>query len=440
VVVVRTFSTSQWLTLVFASVFLFSLGILVQNVFAESVTVTIPVGNSPGAVATNPVNDKIYVANDGSISVIDGNTNTVTDTIQINYHPSDIKVNTVTNMIYVANFESGSVSVIDGNTNTVLSTISGFGGPFGLGITSKTNLIYVTNFVSNSVSVINGSTNTIVATLSTSGRIPNQVAVNPSTNFVYVSTTFEGIHPFGSIFVINGSTNTGVSNIPVNPSPGHLDANLKTNMIYVANGADGTISVINGTSNSVVNNVSIPVDPTGVGVNPNTNLIYVAGYRDNSTYIIDGINNKITGKISVGHEPFGLAVNPNTNMIYVTNTGDNTVSVIDGSTIPSAPQNLMATAVSTSQINLSWAAPSNDGGSAISGYMIERSTDNGITWSTIVPNTGSTPTVFSDTGLDKKTTYTYRIHAINGAGTSLSSNIVSATTLKNNHLQHHKSI
>ena len=240
--------------------------------------------------------------------------------------------------------------------------------------------------------------------------------------------------------MINGSTNTVVSNIPVNPSPGHLDVNLKTNMIYVANGADGTISVINGTSNSVVNNVSMPVDPTGVGVNPNTNLIYVAGYRDNSTYIIDGINNKITGKISVGHEPFGLAVNPNTNMIYVTNTGDNTVSVIDGSTIPSAPQNLAATAISSSQINLSWALPSSNGGLPITGYKIVRSTDGGTTWSTIVPNTGSESTTYSDTGLDKKTTYTYSIYAINGVGSSPPSNIVSATTLKNNHLQHHKSI
>src|SRR2546428_9099766 len=110
----RNYHERYFLTLVFASIFLFSALLLPLNIaHADVVVRTIPVGNSPGAVATNPVNDKIYVANDGSISVIDGNTNTVTDTIQVNYHPSDIKVNTVTNMIYVANFESGSVSVID---------------------------------------------------------------------------------------------------------------------------------------------------------------------------------------------------------------------------------------------------------------------------------------------------------------------------------------
>src|SRR5207245_520167 len=56
-------------------------------------------------------------------------------------------------------------------------------------------------------------------------------------------------------------------------------------------------------------------------------------------------------------------------------------------TIPSAPTNLSATAVSPSQINLSWTAPTNNGGSAITGYKIERSTDGGTTWNTIVAST-----------------------------------------------------
>ena len=139
--------------------------------------------------------------------------------------------------------------------------------------------------------------------------------------------------------------------------------------------------------------------------------------------------------IPVGISPYGVAINPSTNTIYVANGRSNTVSVINA---PLPPTGLTATAVSSSQINLSWNTPSSNGGSAITGYMIERSVDNGTTWSIIVSNTDSTSTTYSDTGLHKKTTYTYRIHAINDLGISLPSNIVSATTLKNNHLQHHK--
>ncbi|MGH2512526.1 MAG: fibronectin type III domain-containing protein, partial [Candidatus Limnocylindrales bacterium] len=96
-------------------------------------------------------------------------------------------------------------------------------------------------------------------------------------------------------------------------------------------------------------------------------------------------------------------------------------------TAPGAPTGLAATA-SSSQINLSWTAPANNGGSAIMGYMIERSTDSGTTWSTISSSTGSTATTYYDTGLAASTAYTYQVSAINGIGTGSPSNTASATT------------
>ena len=97
-------------------------------------------------------------------------------------------------------------------------------------------------------------------------------------------------------------------------------------------------------------------------------------------------------------------------------------------TVPSAPTNLVATAESQSQISLSWQPPSSNGNSDITGYMVERSTNSGTTWSEIVPNTGSNATSFSDPGLAAGTTYSYRVSAINSVGTSPPSNVSSATT------------
>src|SRR5207237_706620 len=86
-----------------------------------------------------------------------------------------------------------------------------------------------------------------------------------------------------------------------------------------------------------------------------------------------------------------------------TSCPSNTATETTSSTAPQPPTGLTATAVSSSQINLSWTAPSNTGGYAITGYKIERSTDGGTTWSIIQSNTGSTTTTYSNTGLAPST-------------------------------------
>jgi len=93
------------------------------------------------------------------------------------------------------------------------------------------------------------------------------------------------------------------------------------------------------------------------------------------------------------------------------------------SNVPSAPQNLSATA-STGQVSLSWSAPSSDGGSAITRYEYRWRTNSG-SWSPW----WSVGIAFSKTvtGLSANTTYNFEVRAVNshGAGASASA---SATT------------
>lgn len=85
-----------------------------------------------------------------------------------------------------------------------------------------------------------------------------------------------------------------------------------------------------------------------------------------------------------------------------------------GPTVPGPPTNITGTTSST-QLVLSWTAPSSDGGSPITDYIIEYSTDN-ASW-TSLSHTASTATTLTLTGLTNGTSYYTRISATNAIGT-----------------------
>jgi hypothetical protein len=90
--------------------------------------------------------------------------------------------------------------------------------------------------------------------------------------------------------------------------------------------------------------------------------------------------------------------------------------------IPSAPSNLTATAISSSQINLSWT----DNSGNETGFKIERATSASDVVE--IAAVGTNVTSYSDTGLNRGTKYYYQVRAYNAAGNSAYSNIASATT------------
>jgi fibronectin type 3 domain-containing protein len=97
---------------------------------------------------------------------------------------------------------------------------------------------------------------------------------------------------------------------------------------------------------------------------------------------------------------------------------------------PTAPGTLSATATSSTQVNLSWGAATDNVG--VTGYRIERCQGTGCTNFTQIAAPSGTGTTYTDTALTASTSYTYQVRAIDAANNpGPYSNTASTTTMSN---------
>ncbi len=255
--------------------FLFTAAILPAA--AQTLLATVPVGQDAFYLAANPVTNKIYVANycgmdpgcgsssPGTVTVIDGLTNTVDATITVGVRPGFLLINPLTNKIYVSNRHDNTVSVINGATKTVTTTIPVGSHPTYGDINTVTDRIY---FVNNgngqgtTMSVIDGNTDTVIATVRV-GNYPQGAAVNPVTNKIYVSNYCgnqfgcNATPAQGTVSVVDGATNTVTNTVTVGVAPQVIFADSATNKVWVLNLCGSTLSCdITGDNSHVIGSVT----------------------------------------------------------------------------------------------------------------------------------------------------------------------------------------
>jgi len=296
--------------------------------------------------------------------------------------------------------------IIPSVTNTVNSTVSSITGTVGSTLPTTGTTTPVTNLVNSTA-----STNVTTTTGSVSLGNPLGLPLPETITAIGASTSVAGTQVFGNGTIITSMNGVDAKfyfdpNTTSRPSSsGKVILTVKT-VDLAGNQITGLWTEVHSPSGALIDE---GYSPKSYSVKPG--IEYVVEAFSWQKHVFDHWSDGSTNR----NEPITLTKNTVLTAYYSTVT------------IPSSPTNLSATPVSFSQINLSWIAPSNDG-SVIAGYKVERSSDNGSTWSTIVSNTESTATAYSDNGLSSSTTYTYRVSAINSAGTSSPSNTASATT------------
>lgn len=252
---------------------------------SNTVIANVEVGNQPFGIGINEATNKIYVSNvgqgaafPGSITVIDGATNTAT-TADTTAFPvarffSEVVANEMTNRVYFQ-VDATSIGVLDGATNIATPLPNSLGPVSAIRVNKILNRVYVVSEATGLLHVLDGTTEAEIATLSFGS--PNQqvsgqsIAVNETTGRVFV-TNF----PDDTLTVIDGSSNTVVATIPVSDGPRSVAVNALTNRVYVGNRNARTISFINGASLAVETTLTVPLNPAQLVVDKAESRVYVS--------------------------------------------------------------------------------------------------------------------------------------------------------------------
>jgi fibronectin type 3 domain-containing protein len=201
---------------------------------------------------------------------------------------------------------------------------------------------------------------------------------------------------------LSGEVSATPSPVPLKPSaPQHLQAasgNAQITLLWQAPSSNGSSAI---TEYRIYRGNSSGSEKYLTSVDGN-NLTYTdTGLTNGQTYFY-----RVSAMNAAGE-------GPESDEASATPTSGNT---------PSPIQNLQISA-GNAQVTLTWSAPANNGGSAITGYKIYRGTPSGaISYMTTI-----TGTSYTDTGLTNGQTYYYHVSAVNGNGEGSLSNEISAT-------------
>jgi YVTN family beta-propeller protein len=291
--------------------------------------VSLPLTTSGGSVAGLDAYVANYISN-GSVSVVNTQTDTITATVPVAQYPTMAVENAAGTYVYVLSPLSDNVTVIATSDDAVVATISVGDYPTDFVINPQGTFAYVTNKQTDTVSVINLATNVVTSTV-TVGNGPNDIAFSPSGNYAYVTDSNDV-----SLAIINTS-NFVVSFVTTGPGadPDSVAINPAGTFAYVTN-TIGPAVVINLNTDAVVVNFSVGYFPTSIAINPQGTYAYVMneGFEEvNNVSVVSLATNAVTGEVSVPEAdlmfPNTITFNPAGTYAYVTSTGAQALTIIN---------------------------------------------------------------------------------------------------------------
>jgi glucose/arabinose dehydrogenase/subtilisin-like proprotein convertase family protein len=280
-------------------------------------------------------------------------------------------------------------------------------------------------------------------------------SANPTYGYSPLSISFSSAgtsNPGGGSLNYNWNFGDGTSSTAANPSHTYVASGISkfTATLTISSGGSSSSSTVAITVGSVPPTPSIQSPPDGTGYMPGQVVSYQGSAIDAEDGSLPATALQWTVLLHHNTHVHTVAVNTGSQGSFVVenhgsigtfsyeilltatdssglqSTSSISIPVIADTTAPSAPAGLSASASSSSEIDLSWQAATDN--AAVASYSIERC--QGVGCGSFMQVATVTGTAYADTGLFPQTPYTYRVQAFDASGNASNfSSLASATTL-----------
>jgi YVTN family beta-propeller protein len=301
----------------------------------------LPVGRNPVAVAASPTRNEVYVVNsgvespqgssqDGSVSVINTENNTVAATIAVHRRPLSIDLAADGSLAYVANAGSNSISVLDLKTRRQVAEFGAGEEPVTARISTDGKTLVAANRKGNSVTILDPSSGKVRAVFEGCPGAADAVILPDSTKAFAACS--DG-HQVMIIALANSKLNPGRPDrlealLDVGRAPIQLALKPDGGEIFVSNSQSDSISEVYAGTDEVGGAYMIGDDPVRGLVSADNALLYVGNLRSQwvTVYAID--DGRRIGSIHVGDGPSALAFSSSGFLLFVVDARSADVAVV----------------------------------------------------------------------------------------------------------------
>jgi YVTN family beta-propeller protein len=276
--------------------------------------------------------NRVYSADyySNSVTVADGQSNRVLTAISV-VHPYRLLLHEALNKLYVAS--DSYVAVVDLASNAVQKLIPMPASPTALLLDSLRHRVYALGWLTNTLWIIDADEDSTVKVISLSGvEYAGLLAMSKRDNKLYCAGL--GAASPGSIDtvdVVSLPDDSLQATIPVPPDPNDMVWNPDNDLIYVACQTEPGIAVLSCTGDSFTDTIDVP-GPQRLVLDSIRNHVYAIGVNNGWFCVIDGNTQTVDTTVRIGaHMVAGLKP-VGRDEIYIADEGLDLVTVFDCAT------------------------------------------------------------------------------------------------------------